>query len=186
MNTTQTLAGLEVGCRYRWPYDGCHPDCWQPPLKGVVLDQTDPRAWKGTLAFPCRDGALPDADKVTAHVHRCHGEGLLNDKVPVLYQGVDAGEPFIQWDDLDKLLPYADMRAEWEQTRAEKRIAIVLQRREQIKELRAEIRKARAEMKERGIKRTSCFNRVDGETYRYNAAMFQLETRLKSLVGGEQ
>jgi len=41
-------------------------------------------------------------------------------------------------------------------------------------------------MKERGIKRTSCFNRVDGDTYRYNAAMFQLETRLKSLVGGEQ
>lgn len=104
--------GMEVGCRYRWPYDGCHPDCWQPPLKGVVLDQTDPRAWKGTLAFPCNDDALPDADKVKAHVERCHGEGVLNDKVPVLYQCVDG--PFIQRDRLDSLLPYADMLAEWE------------------------------------------------------------------------
>src|SRR5437879_918343 len=86
---------VALGCRYRWPYDGSHPDYWQPPLKGVVLDQTDPRAWQGTLAFPCRDGALPDADKVKAHVQRCHGEGLLNDKVPVLYQRVDAAGPFV-------------------------------------------------------------------------------------------
>ena len=186
MTATPMLAGLEVGCRYHWPYDGSHPDCWLPPLKGVVLDQTDPRAWKGSLAFPCRDGALPDADKVKAHVEWCLGEGLLKDKVPVLYQGVDASGPFLQWDDLDSLLPYTDMLAEWEKARAEKRNVIERQRCEQIKELRAEIRKTRAEMKERGVKRTSCFNRVDGDTYRFNAAMFQLETRLKTLVGGEQ
>jgi len=184
--TLDKFNGIEVGCRYRWPYDGCHPDCWQPPLKGVVLNQTDPRAWKGTLAFPCRDGALPDSEEVKAHVLRCHGEGLLNDKVPVLYQGVDATGPFVQWDDLDSLLPYADIMSEWEKVKAKKRTAIERQRREQIKEVRAAIRKTRAEMKERGIKRTSCFNRVDGDTYRYNATMFQLETRLKSLVGGEQ
>ena len=181
-----TLTGVEVGCRYRWPQNGCHPDCWQPPLKGVVLEQIDPRAWKGSLAFPCRDGALPDADMVKAHVVWCHGEGLLNDKVPVLYEGVDAEGPFVQWDDIDTLLPYAEMVAEWETARTGKLNAIVQQRREQIKELRAEIRRTKAEMKERGIKRTSCFNRVDGDTYRFNAAIFQLETRLKSLVGGEQ
>lgn len=183
--TIDKFTGMEVGSRYRWPFDGCHPDCWQPPLKGVVLEQTDPRAWEGTLAFPCRDGALPHADKVKAHVQRCHDEGLLRDKMPVLYQGVDASGPFIQWDSIDALLPYGDMLAEWEKARAEKRDAIERQRREQIKELRAEIRRTRAEMKERGIKRTSCFNRVDGDTYRYNATMFQLETRLKSLLGGE-
>jgi hypothetical protein len=183
VNVTPILAGAEVGCRYRWPYDGSHHDCWQPPLKGVVLEQADPRAWKGSLAFPCRDGALPDAVKVKAHVDWCHGQGLLNDKVPVLYEGVDASGPFIQWDSLDQLLPYADMLAEWKKSRTEKLIAIEQQRQEQIKELRAEIRKTRAEMKERGIKRTSCFNRVDCDTYRYNATMFQLETRLKSLVG---
>jgi len=180
------LAGAEVGCRYRWPNDGCHPDCWQLPLKGIVLEQTDPRAWKGSLAFPCRDGALPDADKVKAHVERCHDEGLLTDKVPVVYEGVDAAGPFLQWDSIDQLLPYADMVAEWENTRAEKLQTIEHQRQLQIKELRAEIRKTRAEMKERGIKRTSCFNRIDGDTYRFNATMFELETRLKSLLGSER
>ena len=159
MNTILLLTGVKVGCRCRWPQDGSHPDCWQPPLKGVVLDQTDPRAWQGSLAFPCRDGALPDAEKVKAHVQWCHGEGLLNDKVPVLYEGVDASGPFLQWDSLDQLLPHAEMVAEWEKAKAEKLNAIGKQRREQIKSLRAEIRKTRAEMKERGIKRNSCFNR---------------------------
>jgi hypothetical protein len=104
----------------------------------------------------------------------------------LLYQGVDASEPFIQWDDINALLPYAEMLREWEKARAENRNAIEQHRRQQIKELRAEIRKTRAEMRERGIKRTSCFNRVDGDTYRFNAVMFQLETRLKTLLGGEQ
>jgi len=178
------LTGTEVGCRYRWSNDGCHPDCWLPPLKGVVLDQTDPRAWKGTLAFPCRDGSLPDADKVKAHVDWCHAQGLLNDKAPVMYEGGDG--PFIQWDSLDQLLPYAEMLAEWEKAKAEKLRAIEQQQRNQIKVLRAEIRKTRAEMKERGIKRTSCFNRIDGESYRLNAAMFQMETRLRSLLGDQR
>jgi hypothetical protein len=185
MNAATMLTGTEVGCRYRWPYDGCHPDCWQPPLKGVVLEQADPQAWKGSLAFPCRDGDLPNADKVKAHVEWCHGQGLLTDKVPVLYQGVDATGPFIQWDDLDSLLLYADMLAEWQKARAEKLQAIEEQRQTQIKDLRAEIRKTRAE-KERGIKRTSCFNRIDGDNYRLNSMMFQLEARLKSLLGSER
>jgi hypothetical protein len=182
----EKLTGSEVGCRYRWPNDGCHPDCWLPPLKGVVLDQADPRAWKGTLVFPCRDGALPDADKVKAHIDWCHAQGLLNDKVPVMYDGVDATGPFVQWDDINALLPCAEMRAEWVKAKAEKLQAIEQQRRQQIKELRAEIRKTRAEMRDRGIKRTSCFNRVDGDTYRFNAEMFQLETRLKTLVGDQR
>ncbi len=104
----------------------------------------------------------------------------------MLYESVDAAGPFVQWDDINTLLPYAEMVAEWKTAMAGKLNAIVQQRREQIKELRAEIRRTRAEMKERGIKRTSCFNRVNGDTYRYNAAMFQLEPRMKSLVGGEQ
>jgi len=119
-----TLTGVEVGCRYRWPQDGCHPDCWHPPLKGVVLEQSDPRAWNGSLAFPCRDGALPDAEMVKIHVQHCHDEGLLNDKVPVLYESVDASGPFLQWDSFDQLLPYAEMLAEWETARAGKLNAI--------------------------------------------------------------
>jgi len=51
---------------------------------------------------------------------------------------------------------------------------------ERTKELRREIRDTRAEMKAKGIKRTSCFNGgLIGEVYSLNARMFQLETHLK-------
>ena len=50
---------------------------------------------------------------------------------------------------------------------------------ERVKELKAEIRATRAEMRERGIKRVSCFNGgLDSETYRLNARMFALQTEL--------
>ena len=49
------------------------------------------------------------------------------------------------------------------------------------KEIKALIRETRKEMKAKGIKRTSCFNGgLQGEVYRLNARMFQLETELKS------
>lgn len=48
------------------------------------------------------------------------------------------------------------------------------------KELRAEIRRVRAEMKEKKIRRISCFNGGHTpESYRLNALMFKLETELK-------
>jgi len=48
-----------------------------------------------------------------------------------------------------------------------------------IKEIRAEIRELRREMREKKIKRTSCFNGGHSpESYRYNARIFQLETDL--------
>lgn len=43
--------GTQVGAE-RWPYDHAHPDCWQRPLAGEVLEVTDPRAWANTIAFP--------------------------------------------------------------------------------------------------------------------------------------
>lgn len=49
-------------------------------------------------------------------------------------------------------------------------------------EIQKEIKETRREMKTLGIKRTSCFNGgLSGETYRYNAKMFRLETELKTL-----
>lgn len=48
------------------------------------------------------------------------------------------------------------------------------------KMLRRQLRELRADMKARGIKRTSCFNGgLDTDTYRANARCFELETRLK-------
>lgn len=51
---------------------------------------------------------------------------------------------------------------------------------ERVKELKAEIRATRAEMRQKGIKRISCFNGgLHGEVYSLNARMFRLETELK-------
>jgi hypothetical protein len=48
-----------------------------------------------------------------------------------------------------------------------------------VKQIQAEIRELRREMRANGIKRTSCFNGgLDRDTYRYNARMFDLETQL--------
>jgi hypothetical protein len=50
------------------------------------------------------------------------------------------------------------------------------------KAIKQAIRETRAEMKAKGIKRTSCFNGgLHGEVYSLNARMFALETQLKSV-----
>jgi hypothetical protein len=114
--TDATLAvGTLVGAR-RWPYHAAHPDCWGKPWAGTVLAQDDPRAWQGTLAFPCRDGQQPDPDKVREHVAWCREQGLLRDSVPVLWDfGADG--PRAMWERLDSVRPYAADLAEWEAER---------------------------------------------------------------------
>jgi hypothetical protein len=50
---------------------------------------------------------------------------------------------------------------------------------QEIQELKAERKEIRSEMKLRGIKKTSCFNGgLDSETYRLNARLFELNTKL--------
>jgi hypothetical protein len=109
--TTFPSVGALVGCRYRWPFDHAHPDCWQAPYSGIVLAIDDVRAWTGTLAFPrCSYPDGPPQDKVTAHVQRCLREGLLADSVPVLWTNHD-GKQCVQWD--SQLSPYADELLTW-------------------------------------------------------------------------
>lgn len=67
-----TLVGAE-----RWPYDG------RRPWSGIVLDPIDPRAWAGSIAFPV-DRPSPLA--VACHVAWCETEGLLDDRIPVLWE----------------------------------------------------------------------------------------------------
>ena len=50
-----------------------------------------------------------------------------------------------------------------------------------VKEIKAQIRETRKEMRAKGIKRISCFNGgLSGEGYSLNARMFQLEAELIS------
>lgn len=104
--------GTEVGCSSRWPYRHYHPDNWMPPHKGIVLALDDPRAWRGSLAFP---NEPPTQEECTDHVVNCCGRGLLFDAVPVLWTSSLNGEQFMQWD--SKLRPYAEELAAWEAAR---------------------------------------------------------------------
>lgn len=56
------------------------------------------------------------------------------------------------------------------------------EREAQRKQLRAQIKETRAEMRALGIKRRSCFNGGLGpDAYRLNARMFALETELAKI-----
>lgn len=56
-----------------------------------------------------------------------------------------------------------------------------------VKEIKAEIRATRAEMRSKGIKRVSCFNGgLSGEVYSLNARMFKLETELEDATKAER
>lgn len=112
-NPAHPAVGTEVGCEYRWPYHCNHPDCWQPPHKGIVLALDDPRAWRGSLAFPRNP---PTQEECTAHVQKCLDRGLLQNDVPVLWTWVGGNEQGVQWD--SKLRPYAEELAAWESARA--------------------------------------------------------------------
>lgn len=50
------------------------------------------------------------------------------------------------------------------------------------KELRKERRKLLASMKEAGIRRTSCMNRVDEQTYRCNLRLAEIKAELEGTV----
>lgn len=55
-----------------------------------------------------------------------------------------------------------------------------------VKELRAELRAVRAEMKSRGIREISCFNGGhSSESYRLNARLFELKTYLARAKAGQ-
>ena len=55
-----------------------------------------------------------------------------------------------------------------------------------IQEIRKEIRECRKEMKERGIRKVSCFNGgLDDGTYRANAQLFRLSLQLTDAIKAE-
>ena len=115
VNNNFPAPGTEVGCSYRWPYKVNHPDCWEPPHKGVVLALDDPRAWRDTLAFPQR---VPTQEECTAHVQKCLDDGLLKGDVPVLWTWTNSHEQMVAWD--HNLRPYADELKAWRKARQSK------------------------------------------------------------------
>lgn len=105
--------GDMVGAR-RWPYFSAHPDCWQPPWKGVVLAIEDPRAWAKTGAFPEKD---PSPEAVKAHVAYCRANIPNSLKsVPVMWDFGPHGQHCF-WEQPENLRRYADDYLTWISTR---------------------------------------------------------------------
>jgi hypothetical protein len=100
---SRLLPGTAVGAE-RWPLSAAHPDCWGRPWKGVVLSPADPRAWRGTLAFPRGE---PDPTALREHLARYPSLG--SSRVPVLWE---FGQ--VEWEHADGLRPYVDDVAAWE------------------------------------------------------------------------
>lgn len=90
-----------------------HPDCWGRPWGGVVLEQTDPRAWAGTTAFP---DEYPNPLAIACHVARCESQGLLDDRIPVFW---DFGR--VWWERPEAIRPYDEDQAAWRIAREAKR-----------------------------------------------------------------
>ena len=117
------MAKVEVGSVVgagRWPYAGGHVDCWGRPHVGILLADTDPRAWEGTLAFPFR---RPSAEEARAWVDGVKARGWWSgNSVPVLWLWAD-GTFRVWWesvkDDRWGVKPYAEDLAAWEAARAE-------------------------------------------------------------------
>lgn len=102
--------GDVVGAQ-RWPYSAAHPDCWQPPWKGVVLDIEDPRAWANTLAFPAD---APDPQAVRAHVAYCRANipNAFARTVPVIWDFGQHGKK-CHWEVVSGLRLYAEDYLDW-------------------------------------------------------------------------
>lgn len=98
--------GTEVSTNQRWPGSGFHPDCWEPPHKGIVLAVNNPRAWTNTVAFP---GRSPDQEEVDKHLENLKQRNISLDRTPVLYSfGV-------QWETDPR--PYDEVFADWQKAR---------------------------------------------------------------------
>jgi hypothetical protein len=109
--------GARVGAR-RWPYSAAHPDCWEPPLHGILLPRNEPRAWAKTLAFA---DDPPSQAAVDRHVQWCLGQGLLRDSVPV--QWSLASGVVIRWQSIASLVPAEEDLGAWVLERAAARHA---------------------------------------------------------------
>jgi hypothetical protein len=104
--------GDQVATKTGWPYQGAHPDCWQSPWTGTLVNYNDPRLWFDTLAFPARsypDG--PTQEQVDAHCAALdkRGDTPKDDRLGVVWDDLNekTQRNRVGFYNLTDLLPYA-------------------------------------------------------------------------------
>jgi len=97
----------------RWPNQHAHPNQWQKPLRGQVIDFCDVRAWANSIYFP-EDS--PHAGDVMGVALRLKAEGKLDGLTPVFWDFLTHRR--VTWERTDGLRAYEDDVMLWRAARA--------------------------------------------------------------------
>ncbi|GAB3554065.1 hypothetical protein GCM10027343_41690 [Noviherbaspirillum agri] len=97
----------------RWPNQNAHPNHWQKPIRGQVLDFCDVRAWANSIHFP-EDN--PHAGDVMGHALRLRAEGALEGLTPVCWDFITHRR--VTWEKTSALRTYEDDVLIWRAARA--------------------------------------------------------------------
>lgn len=103
----------------RWPNQQAHPDFWQKPLRGQVLDFCDARAWANSIYFP-EDN--PHAGAVMGLALQLREQGLLRDLTPVCWEFGEARR--VYWERTAALRSYEEELVLWRAARAQRADAL--------------------------------------------------------------
>lgn len=104
--------GTMVGAG-RWPNQSAHPDFWQKPLSGQVLEFCDVRAWANSVHFP---EDAPHAGDVMGVALKLRAQGALNGLAPVFW---DFGtHRRVLWERESALRPYEEDVVLWRAAKA--------------------------------------------------------------------
>ncbi|SNT21846.1 hypothetical protein SAMN06265795_117100 [Noviherbaspirillum humi] len=125
MLKTGTLVGAG-----RWPNRKAHPDEWERPVSGQVLEFCDVRAWANTIHFPVDD---PHPGDVMGMALKLKEQGLLEGLTPVCW---DFGShKQVLWEKTANLRPYAEDIQLWQACKALRMDEIAHPRRRKPREL---------------------------------------------------
>ena len=99
--------GMLVGAG-RWPNRTEHPNLWEKPLSGRVIDYCDIRAWANSIHFPTDN---PHAGEVMGTALKLKEQGALDGLVPVCW---DFGtHQRVTWEKQSALRPYEEDVSLW-------------------------------------------------------------------------
>lgn len=97
----------------RWPNETAHPDQWQKPLRGQIIDFCDVRAWANSLHFP---EDVPHAGDVMGFALRMKTEGKLDGLTPVFWDFITHRR--VYWEKTARLRTYEEDVLLWRAARA--------------------------------------------------------------------
>jgi hypothetical protein len=104
--------GTVVGAG-RWPNQTAHPDLWQKPIAGQVIDFCDVRAWANSIYFPTDN---PHPGEVMGLALKLQEQGVLDGLTPV-YWDFD-GHQRVMWEKTSQLRSYTDDVSLWRAAKA--------------------------------------------------------------------